>query len=308
MNTSVEIRHLRYFLAVAQTANFTRAAERLGVTQPSVSQQLKDLETRLGASLFARLGKQVRLTEAGTAFRQHAEAVLRKLDEACGSVGDVAGFVSGRVELGVIPALHLAWVPPVLARLASEHPGLSVGVHERPTRTVESEVESGRLDLGLGIMTRASPNIRYEKLIAEPLVLIVPPGHPFARRTKLDPRELAATRLVLLPDSFDIRRVIDELFLRAKLRPKVAFEIDTIDSTLATVRAAGVPTILPRTVLVGREALGLAALELATAARAMDFGLLWRIGNEANPSARLIAKTLKSVLASPPRAAKSSKR
>jgi LysR family cyn operon transcriptional activator len=299
MNLSVEIRHLRYFLAVAETENFTRAAERLGVTQPSVSQQLKDLEAKLGTPLFARLGKQVRLTEAGSAFRRHAEAVLRKLDEACGSVGDVAGLLSGHLDVGVIPALHLAWVPPVLGALAVDHPGLQVAIHERPSRMVECEVESGRFDVGLGVMTRASPNLRYERLASSPWVVIAPPEHAFAKRAKLEARDLAETRLVLLPENFDIRRAIEDVFLRAKLRPKVAFELDTITSVLATVRATNAPTVLPRIVLEGRETLGLRAITLTTAARELQFGVLWRVGNEGSPLARLFVDTLKRVAKEP---------
>ncbi|MCK6445292.1 MAG: LysR substrate-binding domain-containing protein [Planctomycetes bacterium] len=297
MNLAIEIRHLRYFLAVAETANFTRAAERLGVSQPSVSQQLKELEKKLGTPLFARLGKEVRLTDAGAAFRQHAEVVVRKLDEACGSVGQVTGLVRGHLEVGVIPALHLAWVPKVLGRLAADHSGLSVAVHEKPTRAVERDVESGRIALGLGIMTRSSPNLRYERLVTEPFVLIARDDHAFARRRSVDTKELADTRLILLPETFDIRLAIDEHFLRAKLRPKVAFEIDTIDATLAAVHAARTPTILPRIVLDGRASDGLVALELGPTTRTMDFGLIWRRGNETSPPARLFAETLRSSLA-----------
>lgn len=297
MNLAIEIRHLRYFLAVAETANFTRAAERLGVSQPSVSQQLKELERKLGTPLFARLGKEVRLTDAGVAFRQHAEVVVKKLDEACGSVGQVTGLVRGHLEVGVIPALHLAWVPKVLGRLAADHPGLSIAVHERPTRAVEREVESGRIALGLGIMTRSSPNLRYERLVTEPFVLIARDDHAFARRRSVDTKELADTRLILLPETFDIRLAIDEHFLRAKLRPKVAFEIDTIDATLAAVHAAGTPTILPRIVLDGRASDGLVALELGPTTRTMDFGLIWRRGNETSPPARQFAETLRATLA-----------
>ena len=109
--SEVEIRHLRYFLAVAETENFTRAAERLNISQPSVSQQITQLEQTLRTPLFRRVGKRVFLTEAGTAFRKGAEVVLRKLDDACNSVGDIAGLVGGRVNLGVIPALHFGWLP-----------------------------------------------------------------------------------------------------------------------------------------------------------------------------------------------------
>src|SRR4051812_22295138 len=114
MTKAVEIRHLRYFLAVAQTENFTRAAERLRISQPSISEQITQLEQALRTPLFRRVGKRVFLTEAGTAFQKSVEVVLRKLDDACASVGDIAQLFKGHVDVGVIPALHLAWVPLVL--------------------------------------------------------------------------------------------------------------------------------------------------------------------------------------------------
>ena len=160
MSESIEIRHLRYFLAVAQTENFTRAAERLRISQPSISQQITQLERALRTPLFRRVGKRVFLTEAGAAFRKSAEVVLRKLDDACNSVSDIAGLLSGRVDVGVIPALHFAWIPPLLGQMARKHPGVTVGVQELASSGVETEIEAGRLDIGFGLITRNSPSIR----------------------------------------------------------------------------------------------------------------------------------------------------
>src|SRR6185436_12874666 len=138
----LEIRHLRYFLAVAESENFTRAAERLRVTQPNVSQHVAYLERLLGTPLLRRVGKRVQLTEAGAAFRKGAELVLRKLDQARESVRDVANAVTGHVELGVIPALHVAWVPAVLARVSRAYPGITVAVRERASSDLETELEA----------------------------------------------------------------------------------------------------------------------------------------------------------------------
>ena len=102
MSDSIEIRHLRYFLAVAQTENFTRAAERLQISQPSISQQINQIGNQPRTPLFRRVGKRVFLTEAGATFRKGAQNVLRKLEDARDSVNDIAGWFSGRVDVGVI--------------------------------------------------------------------------------------------------------------------------------------------------------------------------------------------------------------
>ena len=295
MNESIEIRHLRYFLAVAATENFTRAAERLRISQPSVSQQIAQLERILRTPLFRRIGKRVQLTEAGTTFRRGAEVVLRKLEEACGSVNDVAELVSGHVDLGVIPALHVAWVPPVLERMARDYPGVTVGVQERASSGIETELEAGRLDLGFGLMTRGSPNIRYEHLLSEPFSLIVSERHKFALRKSVDPGSLNGERLVLLPDRFDMRREGDEFFRRSRMRPRVAFEIDSIDALLTSVARAGTPTILPAIVLRGREALRLQAIPLTGNLRNIEFGLLWSSSSTVSPAALAVAATVKQL-------------
>jgi LysR family transcriptional regulator, cyn operon transcriptional activator len=292
----IELRHLRYFLVVAETENFTRAAERLRITQPSVSQQIAHLEHALGTPLFRRIGKRVWLTEAGAAFRKGAEMVMRKLEDACASVHDVSGLVTGHVEVGVIPALNVAWLPPALQRVSRDYPGITVGVQERPSSGVETELEAGRLDLGLGIMTRNSPNIRYEPLVSEPFSLLVSVEHELASRVAIDPSELEGVRFVLLPSSFDMRRAGDEIFRRARTRPRVVFEIGNIDSVLSSVVSSRAATVLPAIVLRGRDALGLRAIPLNGKGRRMEFGLLWPAASSASPAARAVAASLKSAL------------
>lgn len=296
MSDAIELRQLRYFLAVAEAESFTRAAQRLRISQPSVSQQVARLERILGTALFRRAGKRVQLTEAGAELRAGAEVVLRRLEGARDSVREVAGLTRGHVELGVIPALHMAWVPAVLERLAREHPGITVGVQERSSSAVETELEAGRLDLGFGLATHASPGVRYERLVSQPFSLIVSAASRLlpARRVALG--ALRDVRFVLPPTSFDMRRAADEVFRAARLRPRVAFEIGSIDSVLATVAHAGTPTLLPAIALRGRESLRLSALPLAGRARPIQFGLLWPAGAPPSPAARAVAAALREHL------------
>ena len=294
--SEVEIRHLRYFLAVAETENFTRAAERLNISQPSVSQQITQLEQALRAPLFRRVGKRVFLTEAGIAFRKGAEVVLRKLDDACNSVGEITELAGGRINIGVIPALHFAWVPSVLSHMAREHPGVTFGVKELASSDVETEIEAGRLDLGFGLMTRNSPHIRYERLISQPFSLILPRSDVRAGRSSVSLRELGRERLVMLPASFDMRRAADALLLHARVYPRVAFEIDSIDAALSCVVQAGIPTLLPAIVLRGRDMPGLSAVPIAGRTRRMEFGILWPAAEGVEPACRVVAAALKASL------------
>jgi LysR family cyn operon transcriptional activator len=296
VSESIEIRHLRYFLAVAQTENFTRAAERLRISQPSISQQITQLERELRTPLFRRVGKRVFLTEAGAAFRSGAEIVLRKLEDARNSVNDIAGLVSGSVNLGVIPALHVSWIPPVLAHMARDYPGVTIAVQELASSKVETEVEAGRLDLGFGLITRNSPNIRYDRLVSEPFSLIVCDACKFANRATLDLKELEGERLVLLPDSFDMRRAADAILSHARVHPRVVFEIDSIAAVLSSVVSVGMPTLLPAIVLNGLNIPGLRAIRLASRTRPMEFGMLWPAASAANPATLAVAASLKASL------------
>jgi LysR family cyn operon transcriptional activator len=296
MSSSIEIRHLRYFLTVALTENFTRAAERLHVSQPNVSQQMKDLETLLGTPLFRRVGNRIGLTDAGVEFRKRAEIVVLKLDEACASVVRVGELMTGHVEVGVIPALHVAWIPPVLEVLARDFPGVRVAVHQRPSRDIETEIEAGRYDLGLGIVSHMSPHVRYERLLTQKLSLVVRADHEFASRKTVATKELERFPLVMLPDNFDMRHMVEDTFRSVKVRPRVAFEIATIDSTLMTVEHARLQTVLPPIVLKGRESLGLRAIELTGGIKPIAFGLLTPRENQPSPAARKFAELVKETV------------
>src|SRR5438067_12150556 len=122
MHDPVEVRHLRYFLAVAEAGNFSRAADRLGISQPSVSQQIRDLETGLRVRLFQRRGKRVLLSPAGLIFQEHARTVSRQLEKCFQELGSEPGQLRGGLHLGVAPVLNVALVPDLLGKFAVEYP------------------------------------------------------------------------------------------------------------------------------------------------------------------------------------------
>src|SRR5213595_3538320 len=122
MQEPLDIRHLRYFLAVARAGSFSRAADRLGISQPSVSQQMRDLETALRVSLFQRRGKRILLTAAGLVFQKHARAILHQLENFLDELGGDSEQVRGDLHLGTVPWLDVALVPQLLGLFAAKHP------------------------------------------------------------------------------------------------------------------------------------------------------------------------------------------
>jgi LysR family cyn operon transcriptional activator len=294
--SSVELRHLRTFLTVAETENFTRAAERLGITQPSVSIQIKELETALGTLLFHRLGPRVSLTSAGRTFRDRAALVLVKLSDACQAVQETEDLVAGHISLAVIPPLNVPWMPAVLGRIAREHPAIAVTVIEKSADDLEGTVENGRCDLGVGILSRSSPNLEYELLRTDELVLLAPADGPFQRRRSVTAEEVGAARLVVLPESYVLRQLTSEAFRVARVLPKIGLEVDTIDALLATVVESRLCTLMPSVVLEGREALGLRALTLDGWGKTLELGIVWPGKGQAGAPARMFAEFLRESL------------
>lgn len=294
MAGDIELRQLRYFLAVAESENFTRAAERCGVSQPAISQQMHVLEEALGVQLLARIGKRVRLTEAGKAFADRARHVLRRVDEARDAVASLAGAQAGHVEVGVIPSVHMAWVPRALESLSRTHPAVTVHVQERPSHEIETEVEAGRCEVGLGILSETSPHLAYHRIASGPLCIVLPRGHALAAKRAIGANELEGVRISLHPQGYDMRGIADAWFGASGRRPKLAYELSTIESLLSAARRAGTPTLLPAIALEGREAQDLVAVPLADPVRTIAFGAILVRGSPPSPAAAAFLAALKA--------------
>ena len=274
MNDALEVRHLRYFLAVAEAGSFSRAADRLGISQPSVSQQMRDLEAGLRVSLFQRRGKRILLTSSGLIFEEHARAILRQVENVLQEVSNEAEQVRGRLRIGVIPVLNVPLVPHLLGLFAADHPGISLTVDEISSTEIETALEEGRMDVGLGFLTRHSPNLRYERLSTDEFALIVSETHPWSRRRSVNFSELHQERLLQLPDTFVMRRMTDELCRKHQVRPRTVAEINAIETLLRALGPLEAATLMPRIALRGREGLKLSAIPLQGKHLGVEIGLL----------------------------------
>src|SRR5204862_940328 len=272
MQDPLEVRHLRYFLAVAEAGSFSRAADRLGISQPSVSQQMRDLETGLRVSLFQRRGKRILLTSAGLIFQEHARVLLRELENLLQELSSEPGQLRGALHLGVVPILNVALVPHLLGLFAAAYPGISLTVEEISSTEIETALEEGRMDVGLGFLTRHSPNLRYERLCADQFALIVSENHPWANRRVLDLSKLHQQRLLQLPDSFVMRRMSDEICRKHQVRPHVIAEINAIETLLRSLGPSQAAALMPKIALRGRENLKLKAIRLHGKNLGLDIG------------------------------------
>jgi LysR family cyn operon transcriptional activator len=284
MHEPVEVRHLRYFLAVAEAGSFSRAADRLGISQPSISQQIRDLESGLRVPLFQRRGRRILLTPNGVAFRGHARAILRQLEICLQELGGAPGQLRGMLHLGVVPILNVPLVPRLMGLFAADHPGISLTVEEISSTEIETALEEGRMDVGLGFVTRHSPHLRYERLCTDEFALIVPTNHPWARRRKIDFAELHQQRLLQLPDSFVMRRMTDEICRNHQVRPRTVAEINAIETLLRSLASLNAAALMPKITLRGREAPKLRAIPLRGRKLGLEIGLL-RLSDSSSNSA-----------------------
>jgi LysR family transcriptional regulator, cyn operon transcriptional activator len=284
MQDPLDIRHLRYFLAVAEAESFSRAADRLGISQPSVSQQMRDLEAGLRVPLFQRRGKRILLTPKGLIFQEHARTVLRQLENFLEELNRGPGQLRGALHLGVVPVLNVPLVPHLLGLFTADHPAINVVVEEISSTDIETALEEGRMDVGLGFMTRYSPNLRYERLCIDEFALIVSEAHPWAKRRIVPFSELHQQRLLQLTDSFVMRRMTDEICRNHQVRPRTVAEISAIETLLRSLAPLRAAALMPKIALRGREALKLKAIRLQGKKLGLEIGLL-RLSDSAANSA-----------------------
>ena len=239
----MDLRQLRYFLAVAGTQHMTRASEQLHVTQSTLSHQIRQMEQALGTPLFDRIGRGIRLTEAGEMFRGFAQRALTELESGVNALAELDSVLRGQLRVGVIHTINSSLVPPVISRFVAEHSGVMVTVDEMSGIDIEEGIVSGLLDLGIGFAPATSADIVAERLFDEKIVLIAPRDAASAGRGTMRASELAGVKLALMSPRFMTRRLIDAAYGQY-IAGNVTLEMNSIESLLATVRCGGVSTIL----------------------------------------------------------------
>ncbi|GAA2806115.1 LysR substrate-binding domain-containing protein [Kitasatospora sp. CM 4170] len=242
----MQLQQLRYFVAVAETRHFTRAAEAARVAQPSLSQQIRALERELGAELFHRTRGNIALTDAGDALLPLARRILADTESARLAVQETVQLRRGRVRLGAPPSLCTSLVPDVLRVFRDRYPGVALLVREGGSRDLVRTLAAGELDLALIITPpsgEAAPALDVTELLHEELVLVSRSAE--GRRRKVRVAELRGRPLVMFREGYDVREATLEACRAAGFEPEFAVEGGEMDAVLGFVRAGLGPAVLP---------------------------------------------------------------
>ncbi|WP_323132432.1 LysR family transcriptional regulator [Kineococcus indalonis] len=256
---------LRCALAVARTLHFTRAAADVGLAQSALSHQVARLEAELGAALFERTSRSVRLTAAGEALLPRARAVLAELDRLRTDVAASSGAVEGPLRVGTIPTLAGVDLAGLLVRLRERHPGVQVGVVEQGSAQTVAAVAAGTLDVGFTgtALTEPLPGVAVQVLSTEPLAAVVAEGDAWAGRSRVRLADVAARPGVDFPAGTSGRRQGEEAFAAAGLARDVVVESSSAALLLDLVRAGAGVALLPAA--TARAAAGVRALDVVDA-------------------------------------------
>jgi DNA-binding transcriptional LysR family regulator len=262
MGADMELRQLRYFVAVAHKRHFTQAAEELSLAQPALSQQIQQLERELGVVLFERTSRRVRLTSAGEALLVRAERILAEVEWAQMEMQEYTGLARGRVVLGALQFLEAFRFPALLSRFHTRYPGIEIILREEATERLLELLNTGQLDLTIiQIMDESWPleltasSIVTERLLTEELVLVVAPNHALAHHQKVTVEELRDEPFVLFKPGSGLRHTIIQSSMAAGFTPRILFESGELGTIRSLVAEGLGVSVLPRSVAEapGRE-------------------------------------------------------
>ncbi|WP_019834341.1 transcriptional regulator CynR [Sphingomonas sp. PR090111-T3T-6A] len=279
------LRHIRYLLAVAEQGSFTRAALTLHVSQPALSQQIRQLEDQMGTQLLDRSGRTVRPTDAGDAFLAYARRALAELEAGSRAVRDVRDLSSGTLRIACAPSFSAYLMAPLAQHFHDRHPGITLWLEEMAQEEIEAALGADRIDLGIATSDVHAEDVEWQPLHEERLGLIVGKQHPIAALGHaVGTTMLESLPLVLLSAQYATRMKIDSHFRHHGIRPTVAMEADSMETIIEIVRKGRLATILPNAVVHNRPSLRAAAL--APVIETRQVALLQRRGGYRSAAAR----------------------
>jgi DNA-binding transcriptional LysR family regulator len=280
---NVELRHLRYFVAVAEELSFTRAARRLHMSQPPLSTQMRDLERELGVPLFTRTGRTVALTPAGEALLGEARRLLVQVEQALRTTQRIGEGEVGRLTIGFVPAASTATLPDALRALRERHPAVELYLREMAPDELVAALHAGGVDVALLYLPFSDPEIEVRVVASEPLIAVLPADHPLAGRERLSAADLREEDFVL-PAQHRMPGLHAQVLAtcrEAGFAPRPVQKDVWLMQTILGLVAAGIGVALVPASVEHLHRTGVAFRPLDGAAATVQMGALWRRGDRA---------------------------
>jgi DNA-binding transcriptional LysR family regulator len=281
----MELRQLRYAVAVADHRHFTRAAAAVPVAQPALSHQIRLLEQELGVELFERSRSGVRLTEAGEIFLLRARRALAEVDAAREEIAALRGLASGRLVIGAMQALAGLDLPRLLAAFHAAHPGIDVSLREDSTRDMFTMTVRGEIDLAIAALDVEHPaGLEVLPLVREPVLAAVPAAHHLASLGAVPVRKLSHETFVLFKEGTGLRAISERVAERARFAPRVSFQVSSLDRMLALVGEGLGVALVPASAVRHPPPPGVAVLPVSPGID-RTVGAVWRADHRHTPAA-----------------------
>ena len=283
MLAEMELRHLRYFVAVAEEENVSRAALKLHVSQPGISRQIHDLEDEIGFQLFERSAKSVRLTESGKVFLTEARSVLQHALEAVNKARTVAGGTSVEINVGYAPSLTIQILPQALRKFQDKFPSVRVALHDLSTEEMLSQVGEMKLQVALTVRPPAKllRGLNFEELARYAMCVAVAPKHSLAKSKSISLEQISREPLIAYnrKDYPEYHEMLEKLFAPVGRKPRIVGEHDGVSSIIAAVEAGRGFALVPSCVasMVGPR---LKLLPIKPALAAVPVVAIWRKESE----------------------------
>jgi DNA-binding transcriptional LysR family regulator len=290
----MELRHLKYFVAVAEERHFTRAAQRLMVSQSGLSASVRALERELGAQLFVRSTRSVELTGAGRALLVEAQRALGSVRAAKEAVAAVQGLLRGTLSVGTEQCISGVDVPALLARFRLRHPEVEIRLRQAGSRALVGDVAAGRLDLAFVSVPGQPPEgVRLLPLASEPMVVLCHADHPLAGADTVTWEELDGEQFVDFHHDWGARGLTDRAFAEAGTERQVSLEVGDVHTLIELVGHGLGIAVVPRPVSRKPQAAGLSAIPLAGAPQpAWEVCVAVPAADRVGPAAREVLASL----------------
>lgn len=250
----MEFRQLQYAVQIAAEKNFSRAAEKLHIAQPSLSQQLAKLERELGVNLFHRTTNSVELTHEGATFVQRAQRILDLAEQLKSEMHDIAQLHQGKIVVGTLPITGSHILPLVLPEFAKRYPGLEVSLVEDTSANLERSTSEGVVDFSLLSLPIQESSLEHRPFITEQIALAVPPGHALTRsQGPVRVSELAAEQFIVLKKGQGFRQITFDICEQAGFVPSIVFESSNIETVQALVAAGMGVAFIPNMIAEAKK-------------------------------------------------------